>query len=81
MCFSSTGRSLSGVTIGDGDVIGACSLVAHDVPPYAIASGHPCRSSGCDSVLRMWRRYSRFAGGIRWWNWPRDVVVVVVVVL
>jgi len=35
------------VTIGDGAAIGACSLVAHDVPPYAVAAGNPCR------VIRM----------------------------
>ena len=73
MCFSSTGCSLSGVTIGDGDVIGACNLVAHDVPPYAVATGNPCR------VIRM-----RFGPedvetvlDLRWRNWPRDAVVMV----
>ena len=34
---------LSGVTIGDGAVIGAGSVVLHDVPPRVLAAGNPCR--------------------------------------
>ena len=32
-----------GVTIGDGCVIGAGSVVTRDIPPYSIAAGNPCR--------------------------------------
>lgn len=32
-----------GVTIGDGAVIGAGSVVTHDIPPRVIAAGNPCR--------------------------------------
>jgi maltose O-acetyltransferase len=32
-----------GVTIGDGCVIGAGSVVVKDVPPYTFAAGNPCR--------------------------------------
>ena len=32
-----------GVTIGDGAIIGAKSLVTHDIPPYAIAVGTPAK--------------------------------------
>lgn len=35
-----------GVTIGDGSVIGAHSLVLHDVPPGSKAFGVPCRVVG-----------------------------------
>lgn len=35
-----------GVTIGDHCVIGACSLVNNDIPPYTIAFGTPCRAQG-----------------------------------
>ncbi len=62
---------LSGVTIGDGAVIAARSLVVGDIPPYAIAGGNPAR------VIRH-----RFAPehiqaleAIQWWNWPRARVV------
>ncbi|WP_322173683.1 sugar O-acetyltransferase [Acutalibacter caecimuris] len=32
-----------GVTIGDGCVIGAGSVVTHDIPAYSLAAGVPCR--------------------------------------
>ena len=61
---------ISGVTIGTGAVIGAGSVVTHDVPPYAIAFGVPARV----------QRY-RFPENIieallksKWWELERDVV-------
>jgi acetyltransferase-like isoleucine patch superfamily enzyme len=35
-----------GVTIGPHCVIGACSFVNEDIPPFTIASGAPCRPRG-----------------------------------
>ena len=32
-----------GVTIGKGAVIGSGAVVTHDVPPYSVAAGVPCR--------------------------------------
>jgi chloramphenicol O-acetyltransferase type B len=62
---------LSGVTVGDGAVIGARALVAKDVPPYAVVSGNPAR------IVRM-----RFSDDviarlltIRWWDWPQDRII------
>ena len=34
---------MPGVTIGDGAIVGAMSLVTKDIPPYTIATGHPAR--------------------------------------
>ena len=37
---------LAGVTIGDGAVIGACSVVKKDVPAFAIVAGNPAKVVG-----------------------------------
>ena len=37
---------LKGVTIGRGAVVGACAVVTHDVPPYAVMVGNPARQVG-----------------------------------
>jgi tetrahydrodipicolinate N-succinyltransferase len=55
----------SGVTIGDGAIVGANSLVVKDVAPYSIVAGNPSR------LLRF-----RFSSEIidkliqiSWWTW------------
>lgn len=58
--------NLSGVTIGDGAAIGACSLVIKDIPPYAIAAGNPVqiiRYRFDEETIKTLLR-------IRWWDWP-----------
>jgi len=61
---------LPGVTIGDGAVVAAASVVSADVPSYAIVAGNPAR------VVR--RRYEDpdverlLAAG--WWDWPVETV-------
>ena len=61
---------LSGVTIGDGAVIAACSVVTKDVAPYAIVGGNPARQirkrfdeATIEKLLRS-----------QWWNWPIDKI-------
>ena len=34
---------MPGVTIGDHSVVGAGSVVTHDIPPYSVAAGNPAR--------------------------------------
>jgi acetyltransferase-like isoleucine patch superfamily enzyme len=62
---------LSGVTIGDGAVVGTQAVVTKDVPPYAIVAGNPARVIGQrfsdEQVAALLR--------IRWWDWPVDTVL------
>ena len=37
---------LKGVSVGKGAIIGACSVVTHDVEPYTIVVGNPARQVG-----------------------------------
>jgi virginiamycin A acetyltransferase len=61
---------LSGVTIGDGAVIGACSVVTKNVDPYTIVAGNPAK------VIR--KRFDQETIDklleIKWWNWKMDRV-------
>jgi virginiamycin A acetyltransferase len=57
---------MPGVTIGNGAIIAAKSVVTKDVPDYAIVGGNPAK------VIRM--RYDDSTIErllqIAWWNWP-----------
>jgi virginiamycin A acetyltransferase len=61
---------VSGVTVGDGAVIAAGSVVTRDIPPYAIAAGVPARvirlrfpEATCARLLEL-----------RWWDWPEEKI-------
>lgn len=61
---------MPGITIGDGAIIAAKSVVTKDIPPYAIAGGNPA------SVIR--RRFSDDIIDtlleIAWWNWDIEKI-------
>jgi acetyltransferase-like isoleucine patch superfamily enzyme len=62
---------LSGVTIGDGAVVAAGSVVSRDVRPYAIVAGVPAterRRRFPDDVVDELM-------DIQWWEWPTDDVI------
>lgn len=57
---------MSGVKVGDGAVIGACSVVTKDVNPYEIVAGNPAKvvkKRFDDAIISQLIE-------IAWWNWP-----------
>ena len=68
VCFGS--YVLSGVTIGDGAVVGTGSVVTKDVPPYAIVGGNPAE------IIRYRHTPEQIEAllEIRWWDWPEEEI-------
>lgn len=56
---------LSGVTIGDGAVIAARSVLTRDVPPYAVVAGNPARIVKYRFDSSVIARLQ----ALQWWNW------------
>lgn len=62
---------LSGITIGDGCVIGAGAIVTKDVPPYSIVTGIPgkiTKKRFSDDVINLLLK-------IRWWDWDERKII------
>lgn len=60
----------AGVKIGDGAIVGAHSVVTHDVGSYEIAVGNPAKvirkrfdDETIDKLIQL-----------QWWNWPDDKI-------
>jgi acetyltransferase-like isoleucine patch superfamily enzyme len=61
---------LSGVTIGDGAVVGARSVVPQDVPPFAVVFGNPAKLLR----YRFGQETIRALLEIAWWRWSDDKI-------
>jgi hypothetical protein len=64
-------KILGGLTIGDGAVVAAWSVVTKSVPPYAVVAGTPARilrPRFSDEIVESLLR-------IRWWDWDDGEVL------
>lgn len=61
---------LSGVTIGNGAIIAANSVVNKDVPPYAVVAGSPAKII----KYRFPEAEIALLEQLQWWEWPVEKI-------
>ncbi|GAL31919.1 acetyltransferase [Vibrio maritimus] len=60
---------MPGVTIGDGAIIGARSVITRDVAPYTVVVGH-------NTVIkkRFTEQEIQKLSQMKWWDWPLETL-------
>ena len=59
-----------GITIGDGAIIGAGTLISKDVKPYEIVSGNPMKHMR----YRFTEEQIKNLLEVQWWNWADEKI-------
>lgn len=75
--IGSEAKILSGVTINDGSIIGANSIVTKDVPPYSIVAGNPA------SIIkyRFEEETIEKLLKIKWWDFDEKEIINIIPLL
>ena len=68
--IGATSTIMSGITIGDGAIIGAGSMVTKNVPPFAIVAGNPSKIV----KYRFTEEQIEKLLQISWWDWEEDKI-------
>lgn len=61
---------LRNVTIGNGAIVGAGSVVTKDVEPYSIVAGVPSKKIR----MRFDKKVIEELETLKWWYWPKNII-------